>query len=219
MNFSRVFFYSCLFLVIFGFIPLVESKCSCCGGNKHNIRTCPHKDNCPHNQKEVEKAKFPLVKNKCSCCGGNQHNIRTCPHKDNCPRNQKEVEKAKFTISQSDCFFRIEANQFVKKGERIKPSCYCARYGDEKDEQCHGIADMLGGPGNCENCMSCSRKMNNDMKRMENFVKKSDGGVYIVTCDNYKHAKTITQIFEPYGGYPTTTVIFRKSPTNHHDEI
>ncbi|CAG8466910.1 14876_t:CDS:2 [Funneliformis mosseae] len=92
-------------------------------------------------------------------------------------------------------------------------------YNMARDEQCHGIADMLGRPGNCENCMSCSRKMNNDMKGMEKFVKKSDGRVYIVACDNYEYAKTITQIFRPYKGEPTTTVIFHRSPTNYHDEM
>ena len=156
---------------------------------------------------------IPLVKSreyKCSCCGvRNQHYKPTCPLKDNCPLyDQKE---AILTISQSDCFFKIEAETFVKKGEKIKPSCYCAR--GDGDEQCHGIADMVGGPANCENCMSCSHKMNIDMKRMEKIVKDSDGGIYIVSCDNYKYAKTITQIFRPYKGYPTTTVIFRKTPT------
>ena len=57
------------------------------------------------------------------------------------------------------------------------------------------------------------------MKRMEKFVKDSDGGVYIVTCDNSEYANTITQIFRPYKGVSKTTVIVRESPTNYHDEI
>ena len=44
------------------------------------------------------------------------------------------------------------------------------------------------------------------MKRMEKFVKDSDGGVYIVTCDNSEYANTITQIFRPYKGVSKTTV-------------
>ncbi len=203
--------------MILVFIPLVKGGCGCCGENGHNIRTCLYKDNCPlHNQQNLVKSR----KYTCGCCGENGHNIRTCLLKDNCPlHNQKEVEEHseedKPTISSRDCFFIIKEKIFVE-GKKIKSSCNCAMKGDEK---CHGIAKMLGGSGDCENCMSCSRKMNIDMKRMEKFVKDSDGGVYIVTCDNYKYAKTITQIFRPYKGNPTTTVIFRETPTNYHDEF
>jgi hypothetical protein len=177
---SRIFVYSCLFLVIFVFIPSVKSKCRCCGENGHNIRTCLLKDNCPLNdQKEYNR-------------------------------------KVKPTIPSRVCYFEIEGKSFQKNGKKFKTSCNCAKKGDER---CHGIADMLGGSENCDNCMSCSHKMNTDMKRMERFVKNSDGGVYIVACDNYKHAKIITQIFSPYKGNPTTTVIFRESPTNYRDEF
>ncbi|CAG8453815.1 2258_t:CDS:1 [Funneliformis caledonium] len=213
MIISQVFFSYCLFLVIFVCIPLVKSKCSCCEKNGHNIRTCHSKDNCPSKKQNLVKSR----KFTCICCGKkSDHYENTCPSKNNCLYQKEYNVEYKHTISSRDCFFKIERKNFVKKGEKIKPSCKCARKGDE---QCHGIADMLGGPGNCENCMSCSRKMNNDMKGMEKFVKKSDGGVYIVACDNYEYAKTITQIFRPYKGEPTTTVIFRGSPTNYHDEI
>lgn len=218
MNFSRIFVYSCLFLVIFVFIPLVKSKCSCCRKDGHNIRTCPLKDNChSYNQNSVKSREFT-----CRCCGEkNDHYKTTCPLKDNCPLyDQKEYgEEDKLTISTRVCYFEIEGKTFVKKGEKFKSSCNCARKGEKGDERCHLIADMLGGSGNCENCMSCSRKMNTDMIKMENFVKNSDGGVYIVTCDNYEYAKTITQIFRPYEGVPTTTVIFRITPTNFHVEL
>ncbi|CAG8622138.1 9313_t:CDS:2, partial [Racocetra fulgida] len=93
-----------------------------------------------------------------------------------------------------NCSFKIEADKFDTKGNKIGPSCHCAREGDE---QCHGIANMLGGPGDCENCFSCSRKMNMDMTKMERFVKKSNGGTYIVSCDNYLYANTIIQKFNP----------------------
>ncbi|GBB97572.1 hypothetical protein RclHR1_03000015 [Rhizophagus clarus] len=208
MIFSRVLIYSCLFLVL---IPLVKSRCSCCGGNNHNIRTCISKDNCPLNSQNLIKSK----KYTCGCCGDNGHNIRSCRFKDNCPlHDQKEFKEYSEEHTSNECYFTIERKIFVKKGEKIKQSCKCAREGDE---QCHGIADMLGGLGKCSNCMSCSHIMNNKMKKMENFVKKSDGGVYIVACDNKKYAKTITQIFSPYKGNPTTTIITRESPTNHSD--
>ncbi|CAB5369208.1 uncharacterized protein OCT59_024676 [Rhizophagus irregularis] len=161
---------------------------------------------------------IPLVKSReftCSCCGKpNNHYEPKCPFKGNCPlkKDKKKVKKVKPTTSSSrsrDCKGTIEGKIFLKKGEKFKQSCKCAKKGDER---CHLIADMLGGSRDCDNCMSCSHKMNTDMKRMEKFVKNSDGGVYIVTCDNYEYAKIITQIFSPYKGNPTTTVIYRESP-------
>lgn len=210
MIFSRIFVYSCLFLVIFVFIPLVNSD--------------SYKDflqnflDIPSTSKRREY--------KCSCCGvKNNHYKPKCPHKNNCPLHERKDEI--IYTSREECFFSIEAIKFVKRGERIPSNCNCAQ---GKDEQCHGIADMLGGPGICENCFSCSHEMNNLMRKMENFVKKSDGGIYTVSCDNPKYAKSILQIFEPYNGVATTTVISRttaitrtttvisrESPTNLHD--
>ncbi|CAG8660925.1 13806_t:CDS:1 [Cetraspora pellucida] len=160
---------------------------------------------------------IPLVDSACSCCGEKGHNIRTCDFKNkDCPRkiNGKKNKHSNLDISQSNCFFKIKADKFNTKGTKISPSCHCAREGDE---QCHGIAKMLGGPGDCENCFSCSRKMNIDMTKMERLVKKSNGGTYIVSCDNYLYANTIIQKFNPKKGSPTSTTILRN--TNYHDEI
>ncbi|GES75044.1 hypothetical protein RCL_jg13109.t1 [Rhizophagus clarus] len=152
---------------------------------------------------------------KCSCCKvKNDHYKPKCPHKNNCPSNERKDEL--IYTSREECFFGIVAKKFVKRGEKIPSNCHCAQKGDE---QCHGIADMLGGPGICENCFSCSREMNIKMRKMENFVKKSDGGSYIVSCDDSKYAKTILQIFESYNGVATTTVITRESPTNLHYDL
>ncbi|CAG8475336.1 10281_t:CDS:2 [Acaulospora morrowiae] len=89
------------------------------------------------------------------------------------------------------------------------------------DEKCHMIANSLGGSGDCENCMSCSRKMNNDMRKMENFVKKNrdegNHGRYLVYVDDKEYANAITQIFRPHNKkeHATTTVIYRKQ----HNEL
>jgi hypothetical protein len=153
-----------------------------------------------------------LVKSRefsCRCCGQkNDHYKSTCRFKDNCPLNNNE------NISLSGCYSEIERKIFIE-GEKIKCSS-CAKEGDHR---CHIIANRLGGSGNCENCMSCSHKMNHNMRIMEKFVKDSDGGIYIVTCDDRKYAKSITQIFRPYKGDSTTTIIFREKPTNYHDEF
>ncbi|GBC19366.2 hypothetical protein GLOIN_2v1731550 [Rhizophagus irregularis DAOM 181602=DAOM 197198] len=148
---------------------------------------------------------IPLVKSReftCSCCGKpNNHYEPKCPFKGNCPlkKDKKKVKKVKPTTSSSrsrDCKGTIEGKIFLKKGEKFKQSCKCAKKGDER---CHLIADMLGGSRDCDNCMSCSHKMNTDMKRMEKFVKNSDVHIkeiqqqplYIVNhlvlnCENYK---------------------------------
>jgi hypothetical protein len=252
MIFSRIFVYTCLFLVIFVFIPLVHSdtykdfqdildgpffvgwkgveedrpstskrreyKCSCCGvKNDHYKPKCPHKNNCSLHEREDELSisKSREYKYKCSCCGAkNDHYKPKCPHKNNCPSHERKDEL--IYTSRKECFFGIEAKKFVKRGERIPSNCRCAKKGDE---QCHGIADVLSGPGNCENCFSCSREMNIKMMKMENFVKKSDGGIYFVSCDDSKYAKTILQFFEQYNGVATSTVISRESPTNLHYEL
>ncbi|CAG8475563.1 7380_t:CDS:2 [Cetraspora pellucida] len=115
---------------------------------------------------------IPLVDSACSCCGEKGHNIRTCAFKNkDCPQkiNGKKNKHNSLDISQNNCFFKIKADKFNTKGTKISPSCHCAREGDE---QCHGIAKMLGGPGDCENCFLCSRKMNIDMTKMERLVKK-----------------------------------------------
>ncbi|CAG8751689.1 14958_t:CDS:2, partial [Dentiscutata erythropus] len=154
------------------------------------------------------------------------HNIRTCISKDKCPLHVNKIiwkeVKGGLTVSQNgykgkinvdDCYFEIKAKaKKIKQGDILKSSCNCARKGDE---QCHEIAKSLGGPGNCINCMSCSKKMNIQMKSIENRVK-NEGGNYIVTCDNKTDTKTITQIFKPYVGDPTTTIIIR-FPTIHSE--
>ena len=208
MIFSRIFVYSCLFLVIFVFIPLVNSD-----KDSQDILDIPFfvgwkgVGDRPSTSKRREY--------KCSCCGAkNDHYKPKCPHKNNCPSHKRKDELV--YTSREECFFGIEAKNFVKRGEKIPSNCRCAQEGDER---CHGIADVLGGPGNCENCFSCSREMNIKMRKMENFAKKSDGGIYIVSCDDSKHAKTILQIFEPYNGVATTTVISRESPTNLRYEL
>ncbi|RIB07749.1 hypothetical protein C2G38_405377 [Gigaspora rosea] len=188
MILSRVFVYSFLFLVIFVFIPSIESACSCCGKGGHNIRTCSVKDKCPlHANKIIWKE-----------------------GKDGLAVSQNGY---KGKISAYDCYFEIKTKaKKIKQGDTLKSSCNCAIKGDE---QCHGIAKSLGGPGNCVNCMSCSKKMNIQMKSIESRVK-SEGGHYIVTCNNKTNTETITQIFKPYAGDPTTTIIIR-SPTIHSE--
>src|SRR5688572_22924431 len=205
MIFSRIFVYSCLFLVIFVFIPLVNSDLY------KDFQAIPFFVEVEEDRPSTSKRR----EYKCSCCGAkNDHYKPECPHKNKCPSHERK-DKLIYT-SREKCFFGIEAKKFVKKGETIPSSCRCAQ---EEDEQCHGIADVLGGPGNCKNCFSCSREMKIEMRKMEDFVKKSDGGIYIVGCDDSKYAKTILQIFEPYYGAATTTVISRESPTNLHDEL